>query len=577
MKLNVTISFTFLAALLFVFALNISAQNRIGLVYSANTKNIISPGQPSASDAWELYFMNNKIAYKIITDDDLEDNDLDDVDLLIFPNVQVLNEDQLSNIKDFLIEKKGIFILGNFGTYNDDGKMRSTSYLQSLTGFEAEEVRTDSKISLIHTLGGNSALTHNIEGGTKLLVSARPLPLAVSNPVVPVNYLGEYLLSGNFIKSDEQAVKHGAASLELRDGRIVWLGFGLEQLIGGSAEKAVFDSFLRNVFDWLGTTPIAFVNTWPKKYEAAAVFTAYIDPQYLNINEFENSLNRLAVKGNFFLSYTSAALYTKVLSSLGLLGEVNLTWDEFSFYQMTIQDKRDWLRQAIGLLKSVSGQNSFGLRVFGPIVSSENLKLIKESGFDYIFTNGTNASLLPEKNTVNGLFVLTKENREADEVFKSPRHRSNLDLAAAVYKSDYDRVKNHGGLYVLNFLNQINKIDGSYEYQFLSDLKRYLEKNGAWITTFSKVIEWLNIKRDIRISILKRDEERFSLQVSNNAAKNAQDINIVVSIPQRISGLQLETGSKDYTVAFDEAKKNFFLTIPSLRSRESLTIELYGK
>lgn len=576
MKLNVTISVTFLAALLFIFVSNISAQNRIGLVYSANTKNIISPGQPSASDTWELYFMKNKTAYKIITDDDLDDNDLDDVDLLIFPNVQVLNEDQLDNIKDFLNERKGIFILGKFGTHNDDGKARSSSYLKSLTGFEAEEVSRDSKISFLHTLGGNSALTHNIESGSKLLISAKPIPLAVSNPLVPVDYLGEYLLTGNFIKEDEKAIKHCAASIELREGKIVWLGFGLEQLIGGNSEKVIFDSFLINIFDWLGNQPIAYLNTWPKKYDAAAVFTAYIDPQYLNIDEFENSFKRLSVKGNFFLSYTSAALHPKILSALGLLGEINLTWDEYSFYQMAIQDKRDWLRQAFGLLKSSSGQSSFGLRVFGPIVTSENLKLIKESGFEYIYTNGINASLMPEKNVSNGLFVITKENREAANVFKSSRYRSNLDLAASVFKSDYDRVKNHGGLYVLNFLNQINKIDGSYEYQFLSDLKRYLEKNNAWITTFSQVIDWLNIKREIRTSIYKEDEGRFTLQVYNNAPKNAEDVSIRISVPQSITDLQLGTGIKNYTVTFDDAKKNFFLTLPLLRSKESLTIELYG-
>ena len=77
---------------------------KIGIVYSEKTKQLIYPQNKDfyPIQNWELFFLNRKISYTVINDEQLDDNDFDFLDLLILPSVEVLSENAKENLKIFL-------------------------------------------------------------------------------------------------------------------------------------------------------------------------------------------------------------------------------------------------------------------------------------------------------------------------------------------------------------------------------------------------------------------------------------------------------------------------------------------
>jgi len=97
---------------------------KIGVVYSERTKSIIYPHDQKfyPIQDWELFFLSRKISYTVIKDEGLDDNDFEELDVLILPSVEILSKKASENLKEFLANGKGLFILGNFGTHDKEGE-----------------------------------------------------------------------------------------------------------------------------------------------------------------------------------------------------------------------------------------------------------------------------------------------------------------------------------------------------------------------------------------------------------------------------------------------------------------------
>ncbi|MGD8306352.1 MAG: hypothetical protein PVF17_06835, partial [Ignavibacteria bacterium] len=115
---------------------------RIGIVHSESTKDLIYPNDNNFYPVrdWEIFFLDRKTGYQIITDDDLEDNDLDNVDVLILPSVEVLSSAASVNLKRFLNSGKGLLVFGKLGEYDTDGRRRKEGFLSNAGGFNYEDL-----------------------------------------------------------------------------------------------------------------------------------------------------------------------------------------------------------------------------------------------------------------------------------------------------------------------------------------------------------------------------------------------------------------------------------------------------
>ena len=95
---------------------------KIGIVYSEKTKQLIYPQDKNFNPIqdWELFFLNRKISYSVVSDEMLDENDFNELDVLILPSVEVLSENAAENLFAFLKAGKGLLIFGKFDVYDSD-------------------------------------------------------------------------------------------------------------------------------------------------------------------------------------------------------------------------------------------------------------------------------------------------------------------------------------------------------------------------------------------------------------------------------------------------------------------------
>ena len=209
---------------------------KIGIVHSAKTKQLIYPQNKDfyPIQGWELFFLNRKISYTVINDEQLDDYEFDFLDVLILPSVEVLSDDAKESLQNFLNEGKGLLIFGKIGFYDKDGKKTFSNYLSELGGFSVNELNTKGKIGERHTIQYSSVLGRNIAVDKDLLILNQFPPLAAEVIGKDIIQLGKYVLDSD---NENQTITSGIVLSEQNTGRIVWFGFQLSQIIGNKSQE----------------------------------------------------------------------------------------------------------------------------------------------------------------------------------------------------------------------------------------------------------------------------------------------------------------------------------------------------
>ena len=87
---------------------------------------------------WEIFFLNHKIAYDVIDDTGLDDFDFRDTDVLVLPSVEVLSQDAMENLSEYLNLGGSAFILGKLGEFDELGRRMKSDFLFEISGIKAE-------------------------------------------------------------------------------------------------------------------------------------------------------------------------------------------------------------------------------------------------------------------------------------------------------------------------------------------------------------------------------------------------------------------------------------------------------
>ncbi len=332
---------------------------KIGIVYSEKTKQLIYPQNKDfyPIQDWELFFLNRKISYTVINDEQLDDNGFDFLDLLILPSVEVLSEKAKENLQNFLNQGKGLLIFGKIGLYDKDGRKIYSNYLSELSGFIVNELNTKDKIVERHTIQYSSVLGRNIALGNDLLILNQFQPLAADVTNKDINQLGKYVLD---IENEKQIAYSGIILSERNNGRIVWFGFQLSQIIGDNLQEKTVEKLIFNSIEWISPTPFLMLKPLPGKYNVPVIISNIItDTKLISITSLEQYYSN-NVKANFFIDANEFDKPGNELSKLATAGDINLYLSKIFSEEKMISAL---LESLYDKLKLNSRQKYFGVKL----------------------------------------------------------------------------------------------------------------------------------------------------------------------------------------------------------------------
>ena len=128
---KVKILFLFILVFPAVITAQITSDIKITIVNSDLTKKLFYQQNNLFNPIydWEIFFLNHKVSYEVIDDTGLDDFDLIDTDVLILPSVEVLSQDAVEKLSEYLNLGGSAFILGKLGEFDELGRRMKSDFL----------------------------------------------------------------------------------------------------------------------------------------------------------------------------------------------------------------------------------------------------------------------------------------------------------------------------------------------------------------------------------------------------------------------------------------------------------------
>jgi len=520
---------------------------KIGIVYSEKTKQLVYPQNEDfyPIQDWELFFLNRKISYTVINDEQLDDNEFDFLDVLILPSVEALSENAKENLQNFLNEGKGLLILGKIGLYDKNGKKTYSNYLRELGSFTIKELNTKGKIAERHSIQFSSVLGRNIAVDNDLLILNQFQPLASEVIGKDIIQLGKYVSDSDNAK---QTANSGIILSERNNGRIVWFGFQLSQIIGDKSQENIVEKLIFNSIEWLSPTPFLMLKSLPGKYNVPVIISNIItDTKSISITSLEQYyLNN--VNANFFIDAKEINKPGNELSKFAAAGDINLylskNFSEEKMISVLLESLYD-------KLKLNSRQKYFGVKL-------NNTQLMQSSNDSIV--SPFNFYLLPDNS-----FYISDEKKITGNAGSFSVNENNYKETLQRFSSFYKNAEENSELVFINFIDQTKWGSKSVDDDLFLSITEYLKNQNAWVTTYSDFIDWEFSRTNVVIKTKRIfDENKFEIRVENHSQNQINNAAIQIILPAGKFNPSLS--QTNLRLEYDPHLKSYLIIIPYLQA-----------
>ena len=358
MKKIIQISFTIILifnGLLFAK----SDEAKVALLYSNYTEKLLPKNSTFVHDQitfWELFFIQNKINYAVITDDDLESGLSDDYSVLVLPNSVVLSDDELNNVDRFLREGNSVFANKIVGEKYQNGKERSKEILNTLFGLSYQGTIDKLELSKVHSIKGDTPLSINIPAGFRLRVDASNLPIQAKVNSIYTNALG-YWYNDDFPYAGlpDDSLTTSIAYGEKDNGKFVWIGFDFSEVVGSKTHQDAFNNLLCNSILWLEGKNSVWVETWPEGKNSSVIVSCDVEFEFDNIINAIKILNQEKIEGQYYI--LTDVMKPDALNQILQNGDIGLHGDNHDVFQFQPYNQQyQRLETARNILEQKSGR-----------------------------------------------------------------------------------------------------------------------------------------------------------------------------------------------------------------------------
>lgn len=232
----------------------IFSQTKTAVLYSGYTEDRYQDSKKVFDEitTWELFFMESKIPYKVIYDNDLESGIESDFDIIVLPSVEYISEQELAELDNFLAAGKSIISIGSKLDPIDNNSIQFNGP-ENLFGLSPVSLHDDSLKNYIHSIGLNSINAFSPDDAGVIQITSKNYLMVIQSETRDHNYV-DYLFNNNYSEC-ESAISYGTE----KGGKYLWTGFGINDVIGGRQDTEKFKKLIINAIRWMDNEPFAFI------------------------------------------------------------------------------------------------------------------------------------------------------------------------------------------------------------------------------------------------------------------------------------------------------------------------------
>lgn len=513
MILNLNKLFAPLVLMFFVAlsAFSTSAQTRIAVLYSGYTEKFDVNNSHKVIDQitfWELFLMQKKIPYSVIYDRDLESGIVDDYDILILPSVNNISSEELKSMKEFLNSGNSILSVGSKLSVDENDLTNEFKNTNDLLGINCEEF-TGEETSFNQYLNFNPAFVE-VNGNDGILqISTKQKPLICNPSKSDIASLG-------FINTNKQGDLQTSMIYGMKDnGKIVWIGFNPDAVIGGKSDAEEFKNLIINSINWLDKKPDVWLSYSPEGKNSATII---LIENNINLeSELIEKLNSQGIEPYLIISPSqklSKSVLDEFKSENLILDLSDLSIDGDGFEQKFADE-----------VMKINNQLGINIKI---VLAQESL--IK------------NKSILSLLNDVGVTVFLMRENNA-----ELPTVIDNQYLLLP-YSSDDRENYLRGGVNFITFKPLI-LCDKNPEDDFLIKISK-TKSSRTWMTNLDALKNWWLTRNKISLTLNPVLENSATLIISNKSSQQITGLNININWKNKININKFTANSGDEIVDY---------------------------
>lgn len=520
-----------LPILFFVLFLNksILSQTRIAIYYSKLTENsdqFHSAKVINHITFLELLFMQNKIPYKVIYEDELEEDLEDDFDLLILPSVDLLSEEEFNSINSFVSNGKSIFIFKSKLEVYSENNYPLYQEGQGISGINSVEIEP-SNLSAVQSYNYDVIINENSKFDNKII-------LTLKNKLLASEINSSFFYSLGELKLQDKGKNLSSIFIgKLNKGTIAWLGFNQDDVIGGEEDLAEFKALTLNIIKYLDMDADISVKTLPNDFDSYKVITLMynhlLEPELIDKLHLDGFTPQLIIALDTNLPEN---IKSKLNDENFILDLSILNLDKISAQQLS--DTLNYFRE----FSNINIQNIIINNHYFPKPVTESLRGL---GVKTILVNSEYFNIQPTMN---------------DEIMILP-----YQISTSENKWN-------------NFINHTPSVrcESNTEDDFLNDISK-TDKTKNWITNLSSLREWWIKRNNIKAQLSKQDDGLYRISIRNNNYSEVNNAAVYLNLPSDID-LNLLTISESKNLIdyhLDNKTGIVRLKFQTLKSQESRT------
>ncbi len=502
-------------------------------------------------ETWKRYLSYNKVKPKIIYDSDVEKGELSKYKLIILPGVKAVSDAEMFELRKYVENGGSIWATGAVCTMNEKKEWRGWDFVMTVLGSNyTHEITPEKSKNKLHTLRGNTPLTAGIPAGypLKLSIVDNPVCLEVVEP--RVNQASTWY---NYRYEDglvEEGIKKNAGIIYgyYGNGRFVWFGFEITNVIGESEDYGQFEKLFKNSLNWLSYYPISYVKDWPQNYQAAAIQTIKLDDSLSNFYNIYNFCKANNFSPTFLVNQYVLNKYPKQVAQLLNIGNIVPVVDigyefdnnEKKYKPYSYSKQYEIIKNIKDLIKNKYGIEINGISIEKGKFNNKTLEALYELNLKYLITDSLTDRSLPFavyfKKTP--ILVFTKTARDDYEIIKN-YNLYDPEFQLYTYEEDVDRIIFEGGLFLL-------KNHTSYQLKneycnVIPQLFDYWKRNSIWVTNLSQLYNWWVVRTQLNSKVEKITENRCFLIISNSSEFDAYNFDVYVDLNQIAKKIEIST------------------------------------
>ena len=560
----------------------------VGVYYSGVPADTIRSTDAVLAESvlhWEYLLVGVQLPYTLLTDSTFNEAVVESLDILIVPEVDLLSDSSMTVLHQFVEKGGGVIASGMHAGARAEG-CNASAMLADLIG--ASHITEVDEAS--------SRIAQSLVGDSRLL---QGIPSAFELDILPVSMCTARAGSGSGVGYQAAGTSEKATlmlSHEVGEGRVVWTGFGPQDIPPDELHQRMYQGFILNAMAYATNAASVAIRRWPAGNRSATALMQLPSSGYqpfsyrTSTDLLLSALDNASTSATFFLVSRHAQDHPDLISRMKNQGEIALVADTqkpLAGLRPELQQER--LAAGKSSIESLSRTTIRGILPPSYFYDPNTLHALLNLEMEYMLSGaGTllepgfmpwaieldyrdsllavSPSAIPSRpEPLVRLYPVLYSYDLDKPVAEEPASISALALQKRwMYRLNrtFEEVHQAGGLFIFAYEPESMGLTQE-RASLLNAFGNRLKTTNTWSATLGEIVDWWRLRDRITVEIERFSTHELALVVTNKNSQPVQGVTLSGVFP----GFDMESArlkSGDVDITWDTTEKELILQLGKL-------------